>query len=222
MASGESSQNYTLFKDCLASILFSSDPPTADPEQSLDEFASYLASEAWPAIPPSLHSITYDSNLTKPIGEIDEYVSTLPLDSLSPSFTETLTSYGQVPDEEGATRLLRKVAVRYLEQATAPPPVWNSTRTKECEICEREVPLTYHHLIPRSTHAKVLKRGWHPESVINKVAWLCRPCHSVVHNVARGEELAQHYHTVDLLLEREDIQRWRKYASKQRFGVKRG
>jgi len=27
---------------------------------------------------------------------------------------------------------------------------------------------------------------------------------------------------VDLLLEREDIQKWRKYAAKQRYGVKRG
>ena len=170
----EQTQNYTLFKDCLASILFSSDPSSADPDQSLDDFASYLASEAWPVIPRPLHSITYDTNIAKPLGDIDEYVSLLPMDSLSPSFTETLTSHGQVPDEDDAAKLLRKVVVRYLEQATAPPPVWNSTRTKECEICEREVPLTYHHLIPRSTHAKVLKRGWHPESVINKVAWLCR------------------------------------------------
>jgi len=49
-----------------------------------------------------------------------------------------------------------------------------------------------------------------------------RPCHTAVHNVARGEELARHYYTVELLLEREDIQKWQKYAAKQRFGVKRG
>ena len=42
------------------------------------------------------------------------------------------------------------------------------------EICEREVPLTYHHLIPREVHDKVLKKKWHPEAMLNSVAWLCR------------------------------------------------
>ena len=32
----------------------------------------------------------------------------------------------------------------------------------------------YHHLIPRSTHHKVLKKGCHPETMPNSVAWLCR------------------------------------------------
>ncbi|KAG1774565.1 hypothetical protein EV702DRAFT_1122875 [Suillus placidus] len=75
----------------------------------------------------------------------------------------------------------------FISQACAPPPVWTSTCTKECEICEREVRLTCHHLIPRSTHAKVLKkkgRQMHPESMINFVAWLCRPCHSLAHIAA--------------------------------------
>lgn len=49
-----------------------------------------------------------------------------------------------------------------------------------------------------------------------------RPCHSAVHHVASNEELAKSLYTVELLLEREDVQRWRRYAAKQRFGVKRG
>ncbi|PUU77013.1 hypothetical protein B9Z19DRAFT_1087181 [Tuber borchii] len=54
--------------------------------------------------------------------------------------------------------------------------------------------------------------------MINSVAWLCRPCHSTVHRCAPNEVLAREYYTVALLLEREDIQRWRAYASKQRVG----
>ncbi|KAG1750624.1 uncharacterized protein EDB91DRAFT_1045886, partial [Suillus paluster] len=51
---------------------------------------------------------------------------------------------------------------------------------------------------------------------------LCRPCHSAMHYVASNDELAQGFYTVDLLLSREDMLKWRKYASKQRWGVKRG
>lgn len=36
---------------------------------------------------------------------------------------------------------------------------------------------------------------------------LCRPCHSAVHHAASSEELARSYYTLDLMLEREDIQR---------------
>jgi hypothetical protein len=45
-----------------------------------------------------------------------------------------------------------------------------------------------------------------------------RQCHSAVHHVALNEVLAREYYTVELLLEREDVQRWVKYASKQRWG----
>jgi len=43
-----------------------------------------------------------------------------------------------------------------------------------------------------------------------------RPCHSAVHHVASNEDLARSFYTVDLLLERDDIQKWKKYASRQK------
>ena len=139
-----------------------------EPGSALDEFASYLASEAWATLPDSVRTATYETKESVPSE------SEVPLDTLSPAFVDTLVSYGIAGDDEDATKFLSKVLAAYLGQATAPPPVWSSTRTEECEICEREVPLTYHHLIPKSTHAKVLKRRWHPESMLNSVAWLCR------------------------------------------------
>lgn len=44
----------------------------------------------------------------------------------------------------------------------------------------------------------------------------------MVHKVASTETLAREFYTVELLLGREDIQKWQKYAAKQRFGVRRG
>jgi len=175
------SSQYALFKDCIARKILQvqgiqgTSTNADDSDSALDDFASYLATEAWSTLPAVAKDATYETreSVSKSIPD-PESDECLPLDSTSRGFTETLVSYGIVTDEEDALKLLRKVLVEYLEQACAPPPVWSSTRTKECEICEREVPLTYHHLIPRSTHAKVLKKGWHHESMINSVAWLCR------------------------------------------------
>ncbi|KAJ7176179.1 hypothetical protein C8R43DRAFT_555312 [Mycena crocata] len=215
----ETSQ-FLIFKDCLARRLLSYpelQSPSGDATSTLDEFASYLALEVWPTLPSILLTATYETK-----SRVPDDIDSIPLNSISVSFTDTLISYGISADAEASEIFLRKILEEYVADACAPPPVWSSTRGTECEICERAVPLTYHHLIPRSTHAKAVKRKWHPESMLNSVAWLCRPCHTAVHQVATNEELAQHYYSVDLLLQRDDIQRWGKYVSKQRFGVRRG
>jgi hypothetical protein len=36
----------------------------------------------------------------------------------------------------------------------------------ECELCEREIKLTRHHLIPKSTHPRMKKKLWHAASAI--------------------------------------------------------
>jgi hypothetical protein len=169
------STQFGLFKDALARRLlshpaFRDSTGTADNdsgEVELDEFTSYLATEVWPSIPSSLRSASRES---QPTLDLDA----LPLDATPLSFTDTLISYRIAPDTDDALKLLRHVTSDYIANACAPPPVWSSTRGRECEICERDVPLTYHHLIPRSTHAKAVKKKWHAPSMINSVAWLCR------------------------------------------------
>ncbi|GLB43007.1 hypothetical protein LshimejAT787_1204560 [Lyophyllum shimeji] len=196
------SSRYSLFKDSIARRILSH-PTTLHQTQDsseLDDFSSYLASEAWPTLPESIRTASYETRALVPTD-----IDLIPLDNTSVSFTDTLISYGFASDTDDSLRFLRNALASYLDDACAPPPVWSATRTTECEICEREVPLTYHHLIPRSTHAKALKKKWHPEAMLNSVAWLCRPCHSAVHHVATNEELAREYYTVELLLEREDI-----------------
>ncbi|KAF8179922.1 hypothetical protein K438DRAFT_1603153 [Mycena galopus ATCC 62051] len=221
------SPQFVMLKDSLARRLLSfpelqnpavdweSSSTAAEPE--LDDFSAYLAHEVWPTLPMAFITASFETK-----SRIPDDLDSVPLDSTPVSFTDTLVSYGIASDDEGSQSFLRKVLADYVADACSPPPIWSSTRTRECEICEREVPLTYHHLIPRAMHVKAVKKKWHPASMLNSVAWLCRPCHTVVHQVARTEELAQHYYSVDLLLQREDIRRWGKYASKQRFGVRRG
>lgn len=105
--------------------------------------------------------------------------------------------------------------------SAAPPSAFDPAargRVSECELCARDwLPLTYHHLVPKAVHEKVRKRGWHEEWRLTSVAWLCRACHSFVHGIAGNEELAREWYTVDLLLEREDVQRWVKWAARVRW-----
>ncbi|UZJ54039.1 hypothetical protein CBS101457_003359 [Exobasidium rhododendri] len=83
-----------------------------------------------------------------------------------------------------------------------------------CEMCERCMMLTEHHLIPRSTHSAMLQRGlFTKKEMQSRLAMLCRPCHSFVHHIPLLD-LAQKYNTIDLLLERPEIYKWAKYASK--------
>ncbi|KAL4255522.1 HNH domain-containing protein [Pleurotus pulmonarius] len=189
-------QQFSIFKDCLARrILSRPDYTSESSDGDLDDFVTFLATESWSTLPQSIRELTYETKDS--ISEIDA----LALDSTPISFTDTLTAYGLSEDTESALLFLKRTIEAYVSDASAPPPVWSSTRTTECEV---------------------LKRKWHPQSMLNSVAWICRPCHNVVHSVARGEDLAQNYYTVELLLAREDIQKWRRYAAKQRYGVRRG
>ena len=214
-----SEHNFSLFKECLASrVIFSLTDSDQGDDRDLDEFSLYLAEEAWSTLPLSLRLLTHS---TDKVPEIEDLVLDVPA-----SLADSLVAYGIISlahdsDIDAPHSFLRHVLASYVPLAITPPPPWSSTRTSDCEICQRAVPLTYHHLIPRSTHTRVLKRGWHAAEMLGSVAWLCRPCHTAVHSVASNEELAREYYTVERLMARPDIQRWATYAAKQRCGVRR-
>ena len=139
--------------------------------------------------------------------------------SIPASVEDSLSSYRYIePPKSDLESFMTPVLNSYISEVAAAPPEWISTRATACEICERDwIPLTYHHLIPRGVHAKVIKRGWHEEWMLNSVAWLCRACHSFVHRMASNEELAREYYTVEKILDREDVQNWSAWVGKVRW-----
>lgn len=175
----------------------------------------YLSSLIFPSLPPDLRTLTYTKYKDSP--RLQEVYST-PLSaqtytslltSLPPPALDSLQSYALLPpsspsppDLTDLRNLLLPVYTTYISTITLPPPTsWSLTRTSACELCARDwVPLTYHHLIPKSTHLKVLKRGWHAEEMLGSVAWLCRACHSFVHRLKGNEELARGFYSVELIL----------------------
>jgi hypothetical protein len=180
--------------------------------------------ETFEALPKELQQLSYgqlqdDSKLVgtwieTPISDVVERI----LPTIPGTVTESLETYSLLSQATSFQTLLAASLTEYLDSISAPPPVWSATKATDCEICERDwVPLTYHHLIPKQLHAKVTKRGWHEEWMLNSVAWLCRACHSFVHRVASNEELAREWYTVKKLMEREDIRSWADWVGRVRW-----
>jgi len=84
-----------------------------------------------------------------------------------------------------------------------------------CTMCSRLMPLTWHHLIPKTTHRK-MSRNYSYKEMATRGIWVCRPCHSAIHRTHDNMELAEHFNTVEALEECPTLQKWVKYAAKQR------
>ena len=105
-----------------------------------------------------------------------------------------------------------------------------------CQICFRVLPLTFHHLVPRETHSRVLKRKGslppeieclyenRPDKYKNKSRkdWLdvhginvCRQCHDQVHRAETNMSLSLKFNSLERLIEHPSIVRWRSWACKQ-------
>lgn len=148
----------------------------------LSKLAQYLAQEIFTSLPTDLRTLTYSTWLNTPSLQATytdpPSQSTLHkiLDPLPVAITDTLTAYSLLQDKD-TFECLNPIVTAYISIVlTAPPPAYLTRQlATECEICDRSwVPLTFHHLIPRGIHAKVLKRGWHTEDQLKNVAWLCR------------------------------------------------
>lgn len=198
--------------------------------EELSDFADYLARSIFDAFPAALKTLSHRS--WRESRDLQEQFS-LPLtpESLSeldfsPPVPETLVAYHLVAadfaphsDLPATTEhFMMPILTSYIETLTRPPPASWATRTEACEICERDwIPLSYHHLIPRAVHEKVVKRGWHQMADLQNVAWLCGACHRFVHNFKSHEQLAREYYTVDLLLAADEVQKFASWVGRLRW-----
>lgn len=93
-----------------------------------------------------------------------------------------------------------------------------NNRPCRCELCDREVRLTFHHLIPRRVHKRTRFIRQHGKEQMRSTGiWLCTLCHSGIHTIIPNERvLAESYNTKDLLLSHEGIARHIAWARKQK------
>lgn len=107
----------------------------------------------------------------------------------------------------------------------------------ECQMCERIMPLTFHHLFPKKVHKRIeeRKRGDKgeatgiPKHMLRTCGiMICRPCHSMLHKTFDHRTLAEEKNTLERICQDPKIVSWISYARKQkeldprlaRFGLK--
>lgn len=89
----------------------------------------------------------------------------------------------------------------------------------ECGLCERELKLTRHHVIPRAVHKEYRKRGSTIQQ-LSKTVSICRPCHSAVHRFISEKELAARYNSLEELRAHEQVRKFAQWNSKQKVRAK--
>lgn len=89
-----------------------------------------------------------------------------------------------------------------------------------CEMCERVMPLTRHHLIPKCEVKYFTSRppSGFTESgrSVHETASVCRQCHSCIHQFADERTLGEKYNTMEQLLSEETIRKFAQFQNKQR------
>ena len=84
-----------------------------------------------------------------------------------------------------------------------------------CRLCTRAMPLTKHHVYPRALHKAQLKKQVTRDQ-LNATVLICRPCHSAIHRMISLEDMAAKYNSLEALLNLESVQKWVKWAGKQK------
>ena len=86
-----------------------------------------------------------------------------------------------------------------------------------CQICQREEFLTFHHLIPRKNHKnKWFIKRFSKKEMRERGINLCKSCHKFIHKKFSEKELGRDYNTLDALIENPIIKKHALWASKQK------
>lgn len=89
------------------------------------------------------------------------------------------------------------------------------TNSFECELCDRFIQTTRHHLYPKETHDWLTKKNEskYTTNELRKTIALCRMCHSAIHRFHSNRELAIDFCSLELLLDCDQVCKFAKWAS---------
>ena len=90
------------------------------------------------------------------------------------------------------------------------------TSPSNCVLCHRELPLTFHHVIPKLVQARRWVKELYTVEEMHEGIWVCKPCHSAIHRFIDHADLARDFHTVEQLMSHEDLGKFVRWSSKQR------
>lgn len=86
----------------------------------------------------------------------------------------------------------------------------------QCQLCQRECELTFHHLIPRKMHRRSYFKKHYSKADLQRGVMLCKICHKAVHRFYDEMTLAKQFNNLTALQQDEKIQLHIVWAQKQR------
>jgi rubrerythrin len=89
-------------------------------------------------------------------------------------------------------------------------------KLKHCQLCDREVSLTFHHLIPRKVHRRKRFQKTFSKKALNKGVWVCRQCHRGIHKLYDEMTLALRLNHLQALKEDDALQKHISWVKKQK------
>ena len=90
-----------------------------------------------------------------------------------------------------------------------------------CQLCERNVELTFHHLIPRKSHKIKFIRKKHAQLNLNTYGInVCKDCHKMIHKIIPHKQLALNYFSKERLMQNPQLIRFIKWVRTQTRKVK--
>lgn len=88
---------------------------------------------------------------------------------------------------------------------------------ERCELCGRAVPLTFHHLIPRSLHKKrTIQAQFDKAERVSRGLWICRLCHRQIHRLYSRRRLAEELNSREALVGEPEMAKFLTWARKQK------
>jgi len=85
-----------------------------------------------------------------------------------------------------------------------------------CLICEREMLLTKHHVIPKEVHEWYKKHHGMTKEQLHQGIMICRSCHSALHSFEDNKTLAESYSTIEAIRAHPKVQKWIPYVRKKK------
>jgi len=82
-----------------------------------------------------------------------------------------------------------------------------------CALCQRDIPLTFHHLVPRTLHSrKWFKKTFSKEELSSGID-VCCDCHDAIHRFIPEKLLGTNYNTLDKLLSHDKVSNFVRWVS---------
>lgn len=88
-----------------------------------------------------------------------------------------------------------------------------------CPLCERDVALTFHHLIPKKVHARNFFKKKYSRRDLKKGIDICRLCHNGLHDLYDEMKLGKEFSTLETIQADPALTKHFTWVAKQKAGT---